>query len=66
MQKTQYSRFFKIILPDASLACTRGCKTDPCETIDITVRVLGIILPLLSLARLLGLGSFHDGLNRSV
>lgn len=48
------------------IACKNGCKTSPCETIDITVWGLGVILPLVSLVCLLGLGHFHDGVNRSV
>ena len=41
-------------------------KSVPCETIDITVWGLSVILPPVSLSCLLGLGRVHGGVNRSV
>lgn len=48
------------------IAWKSGCKTIPCETIDITTCELSVILPLVRLVCLLGLGHFHGGVNGSV
>lgn len=48
------------------IAWKSGCKTSPCQTIDITVWWLCVILPPVSLLCLLGLGYFHDRVTRSV
>lgn len=62
----EYSKIDFLSRCSIYIAWKSGCKTSPCETIDITVWGVSVILPPVSLVCLLGLGYFHDGVTRSV